>query len=109
MGAPIDNVQGPLSDLVICSLLVARITHLDFLGDGPNASDAFDSTLGGNLFRIAFNVACEGHDACFDRNADMGGINAWFEIKLVNNILTKNFVIHCRFHSCTSPWAFHRH
>jgi hypothetical protein len=60
----------------------------------PRALDALHRSLGRYLFRIAVDMPAQRDDALFDRHADIGRVDAGFEIELVQDELAQIFFHH---------------
>ena len=80
----------------IRSFRLIGVAYFYLLGDCLHALDALDGAFGSNFLGIACDVPTKRDDAVFDRHANIGRVNAWFEIECVNDELTQSLVAHYR-------------
>jgi hypothetical protein len=93
---PSKNISRPLGDLVVRRFFLIRHANLDFFRNRPDTSYPANGALRRNFFRIARNVAGQRHDAVFDGNTDIRGIDTRLVVKLIQNMAAQLQIIHDR-------------
>ncbi|MCY1556075.1 hypothetical protein D9M68_927900 [compost metagenome] len=68
--------------------------NLDLLGIAAHTLDAHYDLLDLGLLRIVGHVPRQRYNAIFHGHADVGGINAGFEVQLVIDQSLQTFVVH---------------
>ena len=86
---PFQNVDGAFGNLVVRTLGIGAQAHLDLLGNRLDPLDPPSRSLGHQFLGIARHRAGERDDAVMGSDADMRGIDAGLEFKLVNDIPLK--------------------
>jgi hypothetical protein len=76
-----------MSNLIVVSLLVERISELNFLGERLHAANTLRGSFGVHLLRVAFDVPVQRHDALLDGYADILSLYARVEVHCVDDIL----------------------
>ena len=76
--------------------LFRETVHFDILGDGVYAPDTAGRGYGCELFRVAGDVATEGHDTLVDGDSNVLAAEARIKFQLFNDVLPELRVVRHR-------------
>src|SRR6516165_11681962 len=86
---PFQDVDCTCCDLVVRAFRIGRQADLDFFGDRFDSFDPPRGALRHGLLGVAGDKAGQGDHTSICSYPDMGGIDARFELELVENVLPK--------------------